>query len=60
MDRGDAKEKIRAMGGEISESISKKTDYLVVGENPGSKLTKAKKLGVKVINETEFLEIMRV
>jgi len=52
--RDEAKEKVRAMGGSISSSISVKTDFLVLGENPGSKLQKAQELGVKVINEEEF------
>jgi DNA ligase (NAD+) len=57
MSRDDAFAKIRAAGGSVSNSISAKTDYLVVGENAGSKLDKARKLGVKVINEPEFLKL---
>ena len=56
--RDEAKERIRALGGEISESISKKTDYVVVGKAPGSKHTNAKKLGVRVIREKEFLKLL--
>ena len=56
--RDQAKQKIRNLGGEISESISKQVDYLVVGENPGSKLQKAKKLNIKIINEQQFLKIL--
>ncbi len=56
--REEAKEKIRALGGEISESVSKKTDYVVVGSEPGSKYDKAKKLGVKIISEKEFLSML--
>ena len=52
--RDEAKATIRSNGGQISESISAKTSYLLVGENPGSKLEKAKKLGVKIITEQEF------
>ena len=59
MSREAAKEKIRLLGGEISESVSKKTDYVVVGKEPGSKLERAKKLGVKTINEPEFLKLIR-
>jgi DNA ligase (NAD+) len=55
LSRDEAKEKIRAAGAEVSESVSKKTDYVVVGEDPGSKYEKAKKLGVKIIGEKEFL-----
>jgi len=56
--REEAKEKIRSLGGNISESVSKRTDFLVVGENPGSKLDRAKKLGIKIIGEKEFLEMI--
>lgn len=59
MAREQAKEKIRLLGGEVSESISKNTDYIVVGEEPGEKLRKAKELGVKIINEQEFLRILK-
>ena len=48
MSRDEAKENIRALGGEISESISLKTSYVVVGENPGSKYEKPKELGVRI------------
>ncbi len=57
--RDEAKEIVRKLGGRVSESISKKTDYLVIGDNPGSKIEKAKKLGVEIINEKEFLQILR-
>lgn len=57
--RDEAKEKIRELDGNISESVSKKTDFVVVGKEPGSKYEKAKKLGVKIINEKEFLELVK-
>lgn len=60
MTRGEAKEKIRVLGGRLSNSVSKNTDYLVVGENPGSKLKRAKELGVKIIGEKEFLKMVEV
>lgn len=59
MSRGEAKEKIRTLGGEISESVSKKTSFVVAGENPGSKLEKAERLGVKILNEKEFLKLIK-
>lgn len=57
--REQAKEKIRELGGQITGSVSKKTDYVIIGENPGSKYEKAEKLGVKVLNEKKFLEIIK-
>ena len=48
------KEKIESVGGKVSDSVSKKTDYLVLGENPGSKYQKALDLGVKIIKEEEL------
>jgi len=59
MTREEAKEKIRLLGGEISESVSKKTDYVIIGKEPGSKFEKAKKLGVKTISEKEFLDLLK-
>jgi DNA ligase (NAD+) len=59
MSREDAKERIRALGGDASESVSKKTSYVVVGAEPGSKYEKAKKLGVAILNEKEFLELIK-
>ena len=59
MNRNGAKEKIKDLGGQISETISKKTDYLVAGKDPGSKLQKAKKLGIKIIDEKEFLKMIK-
>jgi len=59
MTRDDAKEKIRALGGDVSSSVSRATDYVVVGKNPGSKYDKARKLGVKIIDENEFKRMIR-
>ncbi len=59
MAREEIKEKIRGLGGDVIESVSKKTDYVVVGKNPGSKYGKAKKLRVKIVNEQDFLKLLR-
>jgi len=59
MSREEAKEKIVSLGGEVSSAVSSNTDYLVLGENPGSKFDKAQKLGVKILNEKEFLKIIQ-
>ena len=53
--RDEASEKIKAMGGKVSGSVSSKTSYVVAGEAAGSKLTKAQSLGVKIISEEELL-----
>lgn len=58
MSRDEAKEKIRILGGEISSGVSAKTSYVIAGENPGSKLDKAKSLDVKILTEKEFLKIL--
>ncbi len=58
MEREEAKEKIRALGGQVSESVSQKINYVIAGSDPGSKLDKAKKLGIKVIEEKEFLRMI--
>lgn len=55
--RDEAKAKIRELGGEVSSSVSKKTNYLVVGDNPGSKYNKAKELAVTIIDEQEFKKL---
>lgn len=55
--RDDAKEFIENNGGKVTDSVSKKTSYLVLGENPGSKFDKAKSLGVKVIDEAELKKL---
>ena len=59
MSRDEAKDKIRALGGDISESVSTKTSYLVVGENPGSKFDKAKKLNVEILTEKDFISLTK-
>ena len=59
MSREVAKEKIRALGGGISESVSRKTSYVVAGEEAGSKLDKAKELGVKILTESDFQDLLQ-
>ena len=56
LSREEANDRIILNGGKVTSSVSKKTNYLVTGENPGSKLGKARELGVKILNEKEFLE----
>ena len=58
MSREDAKEKIIGLGGKVSGSVSKLTDYVLAGDSPGSKFKDAQKLGVKIISEKEFLKML--
>ncbi len=58
MSRNEAKEKIESLGGKVTSSVSKKTSFVVVGKDPGSKYEKAKSLGVKIIDEKEFLKLI--
>ena len=58
MTREEATEKIESLGGHVTGSVSKKTDYVLAGDQPGSKLDKAKELGVKIINETDFRKML--
>ena len=56
--RSEAKDKIKQCGGRVKESLTKDTNYLIVGTEPGSKLEQAKKSGITILNETEFLELI--
>jgi DNA ligase (NAD+) len=58
MTRDEAKDKIQALGGKVTGSVSKKTDFVVYGDNAGSKLTKAQKLGIDTINEVEMQKLL--
>lgn len=59
MTRDEAKERIRSLGGDVSSSVSRNTDYVVAGSDPGSKFDNAKKLGVKIISENDFLILVK-
>jgi DNA ligase (NAD+) len=56
--RSEAEAKIKALGGKAGSDVTKKTSYVVVGANPGSKLAKAEKLGIKTLSEAEFLALL--
>ena len=58
MTREEASAKVKELGGKVSNSVSSKTNFLIVGDKAGSKLTKAEKFGVKILNENEFLEMI--
>ncbi|KAF5408028.1 MAG: DNA ligase [Candidatus Udaeobacter sp.] len=58
MTREEATEKIEALGGQVTGSVSKKTDYVLAGAEPGSKFDKAKELGVRIIDEPEFRKML--
>ncbi|MFA6094377.1 MAG: NAD-dependent DNA ligase LigA [Candidatus Paceibacterota bacterium] len=59
MDRDEAGEKIRSLGGSVTSSVSAKTSFVVAGESAGSKLERAQELGVPVLNEEEFLKMIK-
>ena len=56
--RSEAKEMITQKGGKAGSTVSRNTDYLVAGDEPGSKLQKARELGVTILNEKKFLDIL--
>jgi len=58
MKRTEAAQKIKAAGGKVSGSVSKKTDYVVAGDEPGSKLDKANALGIEVIDEDALIALL--
>ena len=57
MSRLEATDFIKYRGGKVSSSVQKKTDFLVIGDNPGSKLKKAEELGLDIINEEDFIPV---
>jgi len=59
MSRAEAEERIRSLGGTAGSAVTRKTDYLVVGDSPGSKLRKAEEYGTKMLSEKEFLKLLR-
>ncbi|MFO7912423.1 MAG: BRCT domain-containing protein, partial [Desulfotignum sp.] len=59
MTRTEAKTRLLALGAKVTGSVSKNTDYLVAGTQAGSKLAKARDLGVKVLDEDRFLEMLK-
>ena len=58
MRREEATEKIEALGGHVTGSVSKKTDYVLAGSEPGSKLDKAKELGIRILDEAAFRKML--
>ena len=58
MSRNEAKDRIKSLGGKVLSAITHDTNFLVVGEDPGSKVKKATELGVKLLSEEEFLKMM--
>lgn len=59
MSRGEVKDKLQNLGATVSSSVSKKTDYVVVGDDPGSKFTKAQDLGIPILNEEQLIELLK-
>ena len=57
--RNEAKEYLERFGAKVTGSVTSKTDYVIVGEKAGSKLAKAEQLGIQVLSEDEFIDIMK-
>ncbi len=58
MERGEARSLVESLGGKTASSVSKKVDYVVVGKDPGSKLDRARELGIPVVTEEEFRNLI--
>ena len=58
MTRDEAKQRLQELGAKVTGSVSAKTDYVVAGEEPGSKLDKAKALEIQVLDERQFLDML--
>ena len=58
MTRDEAKRRLQAIGAKVTGSVSSKTDYVVAGEDPGSKIDKARSLNVTVLDEKQFLQML--
>ena len=58
MTREEAGKRVKALGGRVMTSVSSKTDYVVLGDKPGAKLKKAEELGITILTEQEFLDMI--
>ncbi len=58
MTRNEAGKRVKALGGKVMTSVSGKTDYVELGDKPGAKLKKAEKLGIKILTEEEFSDML--
>jgi len=59
LSRGEAKELLESLGARVTSAVSSKTDYVVAGTDPGTKLEKAERLGLQILDETAFLDLLR-
>jgi DNA ligase (NAD+) len=59
MGRDDTKQRLQARGAKVTGSVSKKTSYVVVGDNPGSKAAKAEQLGIEILDEQGLLDLLK-